>query len=307
MNSKTACKKLITIAKVLLIKGPTALKMFFSTLLLGTFLLPCSAYGAEVFVTSPWLALLVNFIGGVNVRAIPIQDWNEEGDLTRRVRPRALQSLPPESFIMAFDEKDAQSVGIPLERYGNFRPLYSHLPLDEEKIDVSFSDPSVIPFIAQRVLTALAGWDPVNYPYYQRRLAEFQARLYSTTLAGRQVLKGQLVYDLTGHSGLLLQAAGCKLTRPAPEELSAWASGKESERLGAAIAQMAGEEAAIVMDYSTPKAIRALVASNPATFLIARPKSEQDYPAFLHDQYLSLWSKITSKPLKSRKSRGLSG
>ena len=274
-----------------------------SALLLACLLLgACPARGAEeVIVTSPWLALLVNFIGGVNVRAVPIQDWNEEGDLTRRVQSRALQSLPPESLIMAFDEKDAQNAGIPLEQYGNFRSLYSRLPLDEGKIDVSLSDPSVIPFIAQRVLTVLADWDPANYSYYQRRLAEFQARLYSITLAGRQVLKGQSVYDLTGHSGPLLQAAGCRLTRPAPEVFSSWISGGESELLAATIAQMAEEKTAVVLDHSTPRMIRALLVSNPAAFLLTRPKPEQDYPAFLQDQYLSLWSKITLKPLKMHK------
>jgi hypothetical protein len=30
----------------------------------------------DIIVTSPWLALLVNFIGGVNVKASSIQEWN---------------------------------------------------------------------------------------------------------------------------------------------------------------------------------------------------------------------------------------
>jgi hypothetical protein len=60
---------------------------------------------------------------------------------------------------------------------------------------------------------------------------------------------------------------------------------------------MAEEKAVVVMDYSTPKAIRSILSSNPAVFLITRPGFNQDYPAFLHDQYLSLWSKITLRPL----------
>ena len=262
--------------------------------------------GAEVLnvtVTSPWLASLVYFIGGVNVKVTSIQEWNDDGELVRRIRARNLQSFPEESLIMAFDYRDSKGLGLPFERYGNYRALYNQMPLDENKLDSSMSDPSVIPFIAQRVLTVLADWDPSNYPYYQRRLAEFQARLYSTTLAGRQVLKDQSIYDLTGHSSAFLQATGCKLTRPADEEWAAWSAWKEIGRLTGTVARMTEEKAVVVMDYSTPKAIRSILSSNPAVFLISRPRVSQDYPSFLHDQYLSLWSKITLKPLPPARKR----
>ena len=198
---------------------------------------------------------------------------------------------------MAFDYRDSKRLGLPFERYDNYRALYNQMPLDENKLDASMSDPSIIPFIAQRVLTVLADWDPSSYPYYQRRLAEFQARLYSTTLAGRQVLKDQLIYDLTGHSSTFLQAAGCRLTRPSDEEWAAWSAWREIGRLNSTVSRMAEEKAVVVMDYSTPRAIRSILSSNQAVFLIARPRPNQDYPAFLHDQYLSLWSRITLRPL----------
>jgi hypothetical protein len=251
----------------------------------------------EVVVTSPWLSLLTNFIGGINVKVTSIQEWNDDGELVRRIRIRNLQSLPPESLIMAFDYRDAKGLGLPFEQYKNYRPLYDQLPLDENKIDASLSDPSVIPFIAQRVLTILADWDPANYPYYQRRLAEFQARLYSTTLAGRQILKEQRIYDLTGHSSTLLQAVGCKLSRPSEAEWTAWSAWREINRLTETVARLTEEKVSVVLDYSTPKAIRSTLSSNPAVFLIVRPRFDMDYPAFLNDQYISLWSKITSKPL----------
>ena len=256
-----------------------------------------SAEVLNVTVTSPWLAILVNFIGGVNVKVTSIQEWNDDGELVRRIRARNLQALPAESFIMGFDYRDSRGLGLPFEQYENYRSLYNQMPLDENKLDASMSDPSVIPFIAQRVLTVLADWDPASYPYYQRRLAEFQARLYSTTLAGRQVLKDNPIYDLTGHSGALLQAAGCTLTRPSDEEWAAWSAWKETGRLTGTVTRMAEEKTAVVMDYSTPKAIRSILGSNSAVFLITRPRFDQDYPSFLHDQYLSLWSKITLKPL----------
>jgi len=264
------------------------------------FLFIAGRAGAEVLnvtVTSPWLAILVNFIGGVNASVTSIQEWNDDGELVRRIRARNLNSLPAEALIMAFDYRDSKGLGLPFEQYENYRALYNQMPLDENKLDASMSDPSVIPFVAQRVLTILADWDPSNYPYYQRRLAEFQARLYSTTLAGRQVLKGERVYDLTGHSSAFLQAAGCKLTRPSDEEWAAWSAWKEIGRLTSTVSRMAEEKTMVVMDHSTPKAIRSTLSSNAAVFLIPRPRFNQDYPAFLHDQYISLWSRTTLKPL----------
>ena len=251
----------------------------------------------DITVTSPWLAILVNFIGGVNVNVTSVQEWNNGGELVRRIRARNLQSLSAEALVMAFDHRDSKGLGLPFERYENYRALYNQMPLDENKLDVSMSDPSVIPFVAQRVLTVLADWDPSNYPYYQRRLAEFQARLYSTTLAGRQLLKDQRVYDLTGHSGAFLQAAGCRLTRPSDDEWAAWSAWKEISRLTVTVSRMAEEKTLVVMDYSTPKAIRSILSSNQAVFLITRPRFDQDYPAFLHDLYLSIWSKITLRAL----------
>jgi hypothetical protein len=251
----------------------------------------------NVTVTSPWLGILVNFIGGVNVKVTAIQDWNDDGELVRRIRARNLQSLPADALILAFDFRDAKWLGLPFEQYKSYHSLYSELPLGEDRIDASLSDPSVVPFIAQRVLTVLADWDPGNYPYYQRRLAELQARLYSSILAGRQMLKDQSVYDLTGHSSALLQAAGCRLIRPSSEEWAAWNAWKEIPLLTATVSRQAENRTAVVIDYSTPKAIRSSLASNPAVFLFIRPKIDQDYPSFLHDQYISLWSKITSRPL----------
>jgi hypothetical protein len=285
--------------------GKTRMK---AAALLAAFLLAFTmerAFAAEtrtaavlnVTVTSPWLGLLVNFIGGVNVKVTAIQDWNDDGELVRRIRARNLQELPAGTLLMAFDFRDAKGLGLPFEHYENYHSLYSELPLAEDKIDASLSDPSVVPFIAQRVLTVLADWDPGNYPYYQRRLAELQARLYSSILAGRQMLKDQPVYDLTGHSSALLQAVGCALARPSSEEWTAWSAWKEIPLLTATVSRQAENRTVVVVDYSTPKAIRSSLASNSAVFLFARPKIDQDYPAFLHDQYISLWGKITSRPL----------
>ena len=251
----------------------------------------------NITVTSPWLAILVNFIGGRNTNVTPIQDWNDSGELVRRIGARNLQSLPVEALILAFDYNDAREIGLPFDRHTNSRFLYNRMPLDSNNIDAYMSDPSVIPFIAQRVLIALAAWDPSNYPYYQRRLAEFQARLQSTTLAGRQMLKGQQIFDLTGHSSTLLMAARCVLIRPSDEEWAAWSAQREIRQLTDTVSRMTAERVITVMDHSTPRAIRNALSSDPAVFLIPRPRANQDYLAFLHDLYLSLWSRATVRPL----------
>ena len=251
----------------------------------------------NITVTSPWLAILVNFIGGVNVEVASIQDWNNAGELVRRINARGVQALPENSLIMAFDHRDARALGLSPDRHSNFRALYNRMPLDVARIDAYMSDPSVIPFIAQRVLMVLADWDPSNYPFYQRRLAEFQARLHSTILAGRQMLRGQRVLDLTGHSRTFLQAAGCDIVRPSGTEWSAWSARRDLGQLTATASRMIEERTVIIMDHSTPAAIRNALSSNPAAFLIARPRINQDFPAFLHDQYLSLWSMTTLRPL----------
>ena len=214
----------------------------------------------------------------------------------RRIRARNLLSLHPDSLIMAFDYRDSKGLGLPYEEYPNYRSLYSQMPLDENRLDASLSDPSVIPFIAQRVLTVLADWDPQNYPYYQRRLAEFQARLYSTTLAGRQILKDQPIYDMTGHSGALFQAAACDIRHPTADEWNAWSAWKEIGQLLATVSRMGEERVIVVLDHSTPRAIRHMLNANPAVFLIDRPRSDQDYPTFLHDQYISIWSRANAVP-----------
>ena len=43
-----------------------------------------------------------------------------------------------------------------------------------------------------------------------------------------------------------------------------------------------------VMDGGTPKALRRLLEFCLEVFSFGRPPLTQDYPAFLHDQYISL-------------------
>lgn len=110
-------------------------KIFIAVCMLSLLIGRAEANVMNITVTSPWIAILVNFIGGVNVQVTSIQDWNNDGELTRRISARNLQSLPEDSLIMAFDHRDARALGLPFERHRNFRPLYNRMPLDENRID----------------------------------------------------------------------------------------------------------------------------------------------------------------------------
>lgn len=246
----------------------------------------------NVAVTHPWLALLASFIGGAEVNVTPLRIWNANGDLVMAERGKVLRELERGTKIIALDENDAKDSGIKSTEKFTVKYLYSPFPVNAG----SLYDPSVIPFVAQRVLTALSEWDSQNYPYYQRRLAEFQARLSSSILVG-QVLKDVSVADFTGSSGVLLKAAGCKVTRP--EELEMWQKGNFSG-LREYLENAKNKGSAIIIDDDTPNVLKRFLSGRADVYKWERPSLETDYPSFLHEQYISLWQKITAKPLPKR-------
>ena len=250
----------------------------------------------NISVTHPWLALLASFIGGPEVSVTPLRIWNANGDLVMAERGKVLRELEDGSKIIALDENDARASGINSPAKFTVKYLYSPFPVSTS----SLYDPSVIPFVAQRVLTALSEWDAQNYPYYQRRLAEFQARLSSSVLVG-QVLKDTNIADFSGSSGILLRAAGCKVERP--EEIERWQKGNFSglrEYLEAA----KNKGAAIIIDDDTPAVLRRYLSGRADVYRWERPSLETDYPSFLHEQYISLWQKVIARPLTQPGRRG---
>ncbi|MBQ7219845.1 MAG: hypothetical protein IJS28_02580 [Synergistaceae bacterium] len=249
----------------------------------------------NVAVSHPWLALLASFIGGPEVNVIPIRIWNANGDLVMNERGKILRELPEGTKIIALDDDDARASGLDGRRKFDVKALYTKFPADVKTL----SDPSVIPFVAQRVLTALSEWDAQNYPYYQRRLAEFQARMSSSILVG-QVLKEVTICDMSGSSGILLRAAGCSVLRP--EELERWEKGN----FAGLREYLDGNKAKginTVIDDDTPPALKRYLSGRSDVFRWERPSLERDYPSFLHEQYISLWQKIITKPLPSRNNR----
>ena len=248
----------------------------------------------NVAVTHPWLALLVSFIGGPEVNVIPIRVWNDKGDLILSDKGRVLSELEDGTKIIALDSNDADDSGINDSRKKfTLRCLYSPFPANIN----SLYDPSVIPFVAQHVLTALSEWDSQNYPFYQRRLAEFQARMSSSVLVG-QVLRESTICDMSGSSGILLQAAGCTVERP--EGLEQWMKGNFSG-LREYLESNRAKGIITMFDDDTPAALKRYLSGRSDVFRWVRPSLDTDYPSFLHEQYISLWQKIITKPLPGHK------
>lgn len=245
----------------------------------------------NIAVTDMWLTLLTSFIGGQEVSVIPLKVWNSNGDLVIAERGKILRELPADVKIIALDKDDAASIK-GLESF-NVRCLYSSFPIEKSLL----IDPSVIPFVAQKILSALSEWDAPNYPYYQRRLAEFQARLSGASLAG-QVLRDITVCDMSGSCGIFLKAAGCKIEAPEKESLERWQKGNFAG-LRDYLEGLKEKNVIIVFDDDTPRALKKYLSDRPDAFHWRRPDAEADYPTFLNEQYISLWQKTISKPMKN--------
>lgn len=266
------------------------LKKFFSLLLIFiSIFISCPSCHAQeksnIAVTDMWLAMLTSFIGGSEVNVIPLKVWNSNGDLV--TNGKAFNTLSHDVRIIALDEKDAKNFK-GLEKF-KIKFLYSSFPVDASLI----VDPSVIPFVAQRILTTLSEWDAQNYPYYQRRLAEFQARLSGAILVG-QVLKDVTVCDLSGSCGILLQATGCKIERPEAESFERWKKANFSG-LRDYLNSMAEKNIIAIYDDDVPSALRRYLGGFQGAFHWGRPAEGVDYPTFLSEQYISLWQRVRMK------------
>ena len=108
------------------------------------------------------------------------------------------------------------------------------------------------------------------------------------------MLKDVSVADFTGSSGVLLRAAGCKVT--IPEELEKWQKGNFSG-LREYLEEAKNKGSAIIIDDDTPNVLKRFLSGRADVYKWERPSLETDYPSFLHEQYISLWQKITAKPL----------
>jgi hypothetical protein len=235
-----------------------------------------------VWVTSPHLAVVARFLGGVYVSVHPMSVWDGEGRIVPSGRP------PARVPVIALCPEDARAHGLK-EGRPNLRMLYSSFPVPLSRAPALFLDPASLPFVGVRLLNALSGLDPKNYPYYQRRLAEFQSRLESTLQVGRELLASLEGLDLTGASSGWIRAALEHSIRP-PEALwVSWGKGAEEAALAASLVEARRRGWIVLVDYATPAPIRARALAAGA-LAIAPPRIDQEPFLYYYDQYLVIWN-----------------
>ncbi len=229
---------------------------------------------------------MTQFIVGTTLNVQPLSAWSAEGRLLSVRKPQA------GTTVIALDPKDAARYGIGAGRSG-LHLLYENLPVEENRRGSLFFDPSVLPFLSQKLLVVLCELKPENYAFYQRRLAEFQSRLESTLEVGRSLLPDVKALDLTGASGPWIRAALTGAVRP-PENLwTAWEKGQRLEELTSALAEAKKRSWLILLDAWTSPRIRAKVLGQYENILIPAPAKDQDFFTYLHDVYLGIWSTMT--------------
>ncbi len=235
----------------------------------------------EIAVTSPWLSLMVRFVGGIQVRVHPLSGWDQNGRTVRFAKPA--RRLP----VIAMDPAEAKSYGI---RDHSVAFLFQGTSAGAPVKGSSFLDPSSLAFIGQRLLGALSAIDPQNYTYYQRRLAEFQSRTETTVSVGKKLLKGILVLDLSGHSGEWIRAAVETPIRPPDRVMGLWEKGQSLDTLSIALQEASRKGWVVVVDAWTPSTVREKTRGIPRLATIPPPTLEKEMLTILHDIYLSIWN-----------------
>ena len=245
----------------------------------------------EVWTTSPWLALVTRFIGGVFVTVHPIETWNAEGET---VRKEQINKIKKQSRIVAIDVADASRLGLKSPDWEELAFLYQRAPFAKDEADHFFSDPSALPFIAQRVFSVLSQFDPDNYSYYQRRLSEFQTRLDSTVIVGRSLLAELPLLYIGGSFSGMLTAAGCTLLPVDEEVKDSWSRGEELERIHSLAEVLKRKKILLLSDISPQKKVRDSLKNNKNILFLERPTLDQDLLLFFHGQYILLWNRVAA-------------
>jgi hypothetical protein len=251
--------------------------------------------------------MITEFIGGIHVSVHSIENWDEKG--IRKISI-PLTDVPSGGLVIALDVQEASRVGIVAQNSAfMLKPLYFRIPVKEEDLGGLFYDPSTLPFIAQRIMNILSGFDPENYPYYQRRLAEFQTRLDSTVLVGRQLLDGTHILLYGNDVAQLFVAAGCTIERMSPELLppeppdDSVRNRKERKekqkqfeegmaRLMDFLKDQKSKGVIPVFEGWLPSGISEVLITEKAAVLLPRPSVEHEFILFLNDHYLTLWNEL---------------
>lgn len=246
----------------------------------------------EVWVTNPWLSMITRFIGGVQANVHPIFIW----DNNRAVKNGRL-NIPGGALVIAVNEEDAASaLGRSDPKRYSVSLLFKGIKASGMSIDENFLDPAALPFIGLRTLEILSAHDPANYDYYQRRLAEFQARLDSTVIVGRNMIGDKTVLDLSWRYGRWIQAAAESVIRPPDKVKMEWSQGVGMDVLDTAIEEARSQKWIILADPWTPAPVREKSQKASGFIDMPAPKMEGDMILFLYDMYLQIWDYTRKSP-----------
>jgi hypothetical protein len=231
---------------------------------------------------------MARFIVGSTMKIHPMSSWNNSGSL------KTLRRAPRNAIVIALDPSDAEKYGLK-PGHKDLHILYENLPVPNSMRNALQFDPSILPFLSQRLLIVLSRLMPENYSFYQRRLAEFQSRLESTLEVGRSQIQGVKMLDLTGAVSPWIRAAAVEAVRP-PEYLwGAWSRGDRLNELTLALDEAQKRGWWVVTDAWTPAQIRSYIVEARKNVYIKAPEIEQDFFSYLHDIYLQMWSSIVRK------------
>jgi hypothetical protein len=242
----------------------------------------------DVWVTQPWIAAMARFIAVSTLDVRPMCAWGGDGSL------RVIRRPPRGASVIALDAKDADKYGLRNGRYG-LHLMYERLPLADLYRNAIQFDPSMLPFMSQRLLVILSKLNPENYSFYQRRLAEFQSRVESTVEVGRSQIRGVKMLDLSGAVSPWIEAAATDAVRPPPEVWAAWVKGERADELLAAVTSAQNRNWWIVTDTWTPARIAAAAAGAPRKVKITPSDTNQDLFEYLQDIYLQMWNVMAKR------------
>jgi hypothetical protein len=241
-----------------------------------------------VYTSLPWLSGMARFIVGTTMKVQSASQWNAAGEL------RSSGRIPAGAKVIALDPQDAARLG-PSRGDAWLRTLYDNLPIEDSVRGTLPFNPSILPFLSQRMLKILCEIKPDNYTFYQRRMAEFQSRLESAVEVGRSQIRELPMLDLTGSVSPWIHAASPAAVRP-PEELwKAWAGSTRTPELAMAVKEAEARGWWILTDVWTPSPVKSRVASSAKHVAIPPPDADYDFFTYLHDIYLQIWRRAAGK------------
>jgi hypothetical protein len=236
-----------------------------------------------IYASLPWLADVTRFIVGSTADIREASLWNASGAL------RIPRKLPRGAQLVALDPADASRFGMARGETGLYL-LYENLPIEERERGTLPFNPSILPFLSQRLLKVLCEIKPENYSFYQRRLAEFQSHIESTVEVGRSLIGAISILDLTGSVSPWVRAACGHAVRPPRELWDAWMGDTRTPDLALAVKEAEARNWWIITDPWTPPQIKTRISDSPKLISVTPPQAEGEFFDYLHAIYLEIWT-----------------